>query len=123
MLMLKKKHLFLAVIFFAVVGIIIFAISKPSLMAENIDRGKTLYNSYCIHCHGISGGGDGPAAGEINPKPRNFQDPAEMNSLTTEIMERAIVEGIRGTAMQGWSTILNPEEVKDIIEYIESFKK
>lgn len=121
--MLKKRRWLLAVVFFTVVLIIILAISKPSLMAENIDRGKAIYNAYCIHCHGLSGGGDGPAAGELTPKPRDFQDPVEISSITPEGMERAIVEGRPGTAMKGWSTIFKPEEVEDIIRYIKSFLK
>jgi mono/diheme cytochrome c family protein len=28
--------------------------------AENLARGETVYRNYCMVCHGVSGGGDGP---------------------------------------------------------------
>ncbi len=118
--MFKKKSLLL--VFIGVITVIL-STSAQSLGAEDIERGKTLYDSYCIHCHGLSGAGDGPAANELNPKPRNFQNPDEMRLVTPEVMERAIVEGKKGTAMHRWSTILKPDDVKDIIEYIKSLMK
>ena len=121
--MLKKKQWVLTTILFTFIFIFLLALSTPSHATETIDRGKIMFDTYCIHCHGASGGGDGPAAEELNPKPRNFQDSDEMRSVTPEKMERAIVEGRPGTAMQGWSTILKPEEVKDLIEYIKSLMK
>ncbi len=121
--MLRKRSLLLAMIFVIFVFTVTLALSKSFLYAENMDKGKALYTAYCIHCHGTSGGGDGPAAGELNPKPKNFQDPNEMSQVTPEMMEKTIVEGVEGTSMRGWSTILKPEEVKDIIEYIKSFMK
>lgn len=121
--MIKNKRLLLVVIFLIVAFTVTLALYRPLLHAEGIERGKALYNAYCIHCHGLSGGGDGPAAGGLNPKPTNFRDTNIMSSITPEMMEKTIVEGVEGTSMRGWSTILKPEEVKDIIEYIKSFMK
>lgn len=36
------------------------------------DRGKVLYDNYCLSCHGEKGTGDGPAAVFLDPKPRDF---------------------------------------------------
>ncbi len=32
-----------------------------------------LYRRHCAHCHGISGGGDGPTASILNPYPRDYR--------------------------------------------------
>jgi caa(3)-type oxidase subunit IV len=40
--------------------------------SELIAHGKTLYGQNCTSCHGAEGKGDGIAAGNLNPKPRNF---------------------------------------------------
>jgi mono/diheme cytochrome c family protein len=39
---------------------------------EPLAQGARLYGSYCAQCHGDKGGGDGPAAKFLQPKPRNF---------------------------------------------------
>jgi caa(3)-type oxidase subunit IV len=43
-------------------------VSKPELVA----LGKEQFNNQCASCHGEAGLGNGPAAGSLNPKPRNF---------------------------------------------------
>lgn len=35
-------------------------------------KGKQLYSKLCWTCHGNDGKGDGPAASNLNPKPKNF---------------------------------------------------
>jgi high-affinity iron transporter len=121
--MLKNRSRLFVVILFIFVFTITLVLSTSFLYAEHIERSKALYNSYCIHCHGTSGGGDGPAARELNPKPKNFQDSTEMSQVTQKMMEKAIVEGVPGTAMRAWGTILKPQEVKEISEYIKTFIK
>ena len=32
-----------------------------------------LYRQQCLHCHGVSGGGDGPTAEFLNPLPRDYR--------------------------------------------------
>ena len=37
--------------------------------------GEVLYQRYgCAVCHGMEGRGDGPVAGSMDPKPRDFRD-------------------------------------------------
>ena len=40
--------------------------------AELLAHGEKVYAGQCVACHGPQGAGDGPAAGSLNPKPRNF---------------------------------------------------
>jgi mono/diheme cytochrome c family protein len=46
--------------------------ANPKLLA----RGEVLFKQNCTSCHGDAGRGDGPAAATLNPKPRNFTQPA-----------------------------------------------
>lgn len=46
---------------------------------EVLARGKTLFNTYCISCHGRSGRGDGAPGITFKVKPANFHDKATMN--------------------------------------------
>jgi mono/diheme cytochrome c family protein len=47
----------------------------------------------CSVCHGPRGEGDGPGSIGLEPKPRNFHDPAWQASVTDEHLRRVIVEG------------------------------
>src|SRR3989442_13614601 len=41
--------------------------------SESINRGRFLYETYCLVCHGVAGGGGGPA-----PAPRGQTPPAPL---------------------------------------------
>jgi mono/diheme cytochrome c family protein len=50
----------------------------------------------CTMCHGASGAGDGPAAANLSPKPRNLQDPAWQASVDDAYIEKIIKLGGMG---------------------------
>src|SRR5262245_2338944 len=35
--------------------------------------GRNLYMQHCIHCHGVTGDGNGPTAKFLNPRPRDYR--------------------------------------------------
>src|SRR5262245_8017468 len=49
---------------------------QPAVPSEEpqLALGQRLYGNYCAQCHGDQGGGDGPAARFLYPKPRNFRE-------------------------------------------------
>src|SRR5579871_3796418 len=38
-----------------------------------LQEGRNLYMRHCLHCHGVSGDGDGPTAQYLNPRPRDYR--------------------------------------------------
>jgi mono/diheme cytochrome c family protein len=56
-----------------------------------------IYTARCALCHGAGGKGDGAAAAALNPKPRDYSDPAWQTSVTDADIEKIIVGG--GTAV------------------------
>jgi mono/diheme cytochrome c family protein len=52
-----------------------------------------IFTTRCALCHGASGKGDGAAAAGLNPKPRDYSDPAWQASVTDEQIEKIILEG------------------------------
>src|SRR5262245_65135923 len=44
----------------------------PEPSADMIEAGKRVYFTKCVWCHGVDGGGDGPGADRLWPRPRNF---------------------------------------------------
>jgi high-affinity iron transporter len=62
-------------------------------------RGAEIFAQACAVCHGATGGGDGPAAARLNPRPRSFRDPAVMAELSPARAFNALTDGVKGTGM------------------------
>jgi mono/diheme cytochrome c family protein len=54
---------------------------------------ELVFSTRCATCHGPRGAGDGPGAAALEPKPRNFQDPAWQASVADDHLRRIIVGG------------------------------
>lgn len=85
-------------------------------------HGKEIYEVRCSPCHGTTGGGDGPAAAAIVPKPRNFRDPAFWNGRTTQQLRLTVKQGRPGTLMAPFDGVLSAAEIDDVVGYVESFR-
>lgn len=99
-----------------------------SLHAADPDVGKRLYGRYCSSCHGLTGNGLGPAAGNMIPRPRDLRL-GVMKYQTTERgcapsdqdLLRVISEGLRASAMPRFDDLLSPAERLAVVEYVKSF--
>ena len=61
--------------------------ATPEAEARQIFAGR------CAVCHGATGGGDGAGAAALNPRPRNFHDPAWQAGVTDAQIENIIRVG------------------------------
>ncbi|HEY3495923.1 MAG TPA: c-type cytochrome, partial [Polyangiaceae bacterium] len=60
--------------------------AEPAATAASSARydAKVMFKARCVVCHGEKGHGDGPGAAALNPKPRDYTDPAWQGSVTDE---------------------------------------
>jgi mono/diheme cytochrome c family protein len=79
---------------------------------------------HCMHCHGVSGDGNGPTARYLNPLPRDYRNAVFKftSTLPTERIrhedfERIIRHGIPGTYMPSFM-LLEDDELSALIEYV-----
>lgn len=84
-----------------------------------------LYRRHCVHCHGISGDGQGPTASVLNPYPRDyrpgvfkFKGTYTAAEPTDADLTRTLHDGIPGTAMPSFA-LLPPDEVAALVEYVK----
>jgi mono/diheme cytochrome c family protein len=54
---------------------------------------RQVFDGRCSVCHGAQGVGDGPGAAALNPRPRNFHDPAWQAGVTDAQIENIIRVG------------------------------
>ena len=69
-----------------------------------------------------SGTGDGPAAAALEPKPRNFRDPAFWRGRSRTSLKMTVEQGRPGTMMSPFKGVLSDAEIDGVVRYVESFR-
>jgi mono/diheme cytochrome c family protein len=101
--------------------VLLGALGGPALAADApqaVARGKDIYAIRCSPCHGEGGAGDGPAAAAINPKPRNFHDPAFWRGRTPEQVKLVVKGGRPGTLMAPFEGVLSEDDIDGVVAYL-----
>ncbi len=90
---------------------------------EALARGKALYEGKgtCVNCHGPNGRGDGVAAANLDPSPRNFRHHGFWRHRTEGEVFWVIKNGSPGTGMLPFGGLLTDEEMWTVIRYERSF--
>ena len=89
---------------------------------------QLMFSAVCASCHGTEGKGNGPAAAVLNPKPRDYTDPAWQASITDDQIKETIVKGGQGVGksptMPGQPNLKSQPEVLDgLVQIIRTFGK
>jgi mono/diheme cytochrome c family protein len=97
------------------------------LGAQDVERGKAVYEKWCQECHGETGAADGPSANYMLPRPRDFtralyqvRTTASGELPTDADILRAIDEGLPGTTMPGWKTRLSSQDRQALVAFIKT---
>lgn len=103
---------------------LLFCGATGSIVAApvSLENGKEIYQENCAPCHGASGGGDGPAAAVLKPKPRNFREGKFQYGDSAAQLKKTIKTGVKGTGMPAWGPTLKDREIDAVIEYVKSLK-
>ncbi|MGC9195304.1 MAG: c-type cytochrome [Syntrophobacteraceae bacterium] len=85
--------------------------------AADAAKGKAIYTSKCILCHGAQGKGNGPAGMAFSPKPANFTSKAFWQ---TPKIEDTLADSIKnGKGQMPSFPALSASDIQDVIQYIE----
>ena len=126
---MKNRNIaFLMLIIGIVVGSLPAVVTDAQDAPEASERGKEVYEESCAHCHGTEGRGDGSAAENLLPRPRDFTRglykirSTEAGELPTDQdLYDIITEGMPGSSMPGWETSLNADDRWELVAYIKTF--
>ena len=80
-------------------------------------RGRSIFRSACVGCHGNSGNGKGLLAHLINATMMDYTESAEMDKFTDQDLVEIISEG-KGRYMPAWKEILTASEIIDVASYV-----
>lgn len=83
-----------------------------------------IYRAHCVVCHGLEGGGAGPAAALQNPYPRDFRagifkfksSPRGEKPLRADLTD-LLVRGAPGTSMPSFAR-LPEEDIEAVVDYV-----
>lgn len=78
-------------------------------------KADVLYHEYCSVCHGDRGDGNSKAMKSLNPPPRDL---TKIANLPRDYLLNVITHGKPGTAMVGYKTRLNDEQLNALANYV-----
>lgn len=84
-------------------------------------QGRQLYENHCAMCHGINGNGQGPAANQLMPQPRDFRNPRWIHAQSDDYLAQVITSGKKGSAMPPFGALLSERQIGSLVKYIRSF--
>lgn len=103
---------------------VLTADADVSVIGDGLQFGRDLYLRHCMHCHGVSGDGDGPTAKYFAVRPRDYRKGTFKFTSTKptirpsrDDIKRIIKLGVPGTYMPSFM-LLPDDEVIAIGEYV-----
>ena len=123
---MRTRNIALLMLIFGMLCILTFAYAQNA--PEASEKGKEVYEQSCAHCHGTEGRGDGSAAENLLPKPRDFTRglykirSTEAGEVPTDQdLFDIITVGMTGSSMPGWKTSLSANDRWEVVAYIKTF--
>lgn len=80
--------------------------------------GETLFQENCAFCHAPDGTGKNWIGSFLEPHPRNLTDSNNMREMTAERLRGVIRNGLPGTTMPAWKSVLSAAQIDAIVVYI-----
>ncbi|TVQ90273.1 MAG: cytochrome c [Deltaproteobacteria bacterium] len=82
---------------------------------DPVARGKEVYNTYCVACHGADGKGN-------NGQAASFPDDPARLAKSDAALVKSIREGVSGDVgiMPPWGSVVNEQDAKAAVAYIRS---
>jgi len=81
-------------------------------------RGENLYQHNCAFCHAADGTARNWIGSFMEPHPRDLTSPTAMSGMTKARLERVILEGLPGTSMPAWKSVLPENDVEAVVAYV-----
>lgn len=81
-------------------------------------QGERLFQGNCAFCHGADGTGRNWIGTFMEPHARDLNNPEFMRTMSRARLRRTIEEGLPGTSMPAWRSVLEPHQIEAIIAYV-----
>lgn len=92
-------------------------IEKATSSSADSSKGKRVFATYCVNCHGQSGKGDGPIGKSLVPPAANL---TLLSKKSDKEILQTIQKGRPGTAMPSWKNDLSSQEIHNVLAFIRT---
>lgn len=81
-------------------------------------RGETIFQQNCAFCHAADGTARNWIGSFLEPHPRDLTSQAFMATMTRERLSAVIRDGLPGTSMPAWKSVLADDDIPALVAYI-----
>lgn len=94
---------------------------KPTVkgLTQQEQLGERLFQSNCAFCHAADGTGHNWIGSFLQPHPRDLVNSEAMQKMTRSRLKQVILDGLPGTTMPAWKSVLTIAQIEAIIAYID----
>ncbi|MEX0830933.1 MAG: cytochrome c [Nitrospirales bacterium] len=108
------------------VGMVCVMLSGGVVLANvatgDAEKGKEVFRTHCLNCHGSQGRGDGPVADQLTPRPANLTSEKVQQKSDNDLLI-IVREGKQGTSMPAWKGELSDQKMLDVLAYLRGLVK
>ena len=87
-------------------------------LTESEQRGEKLFQQNCAFCHAADGTARNWIGSFMEPHPRDLTKSPVMDTMTRTRLRTVIRDGLPGTSMPAWKSVLSEQQVEDVISYV-----
>ena len=106
------------------------AVALPAALAQNVPvsvsasagDGATVYQRYCVTCHGINGDGAGAAARLFKPPPADLTRSTKTDDYKALIIRIGGEPVGRSPGMPPWGQELSDAQIRDVVAYLRKVR-
>jgi mono/diheme cytochrome c family protein len=97
-----------------------WATQFTSAATGDVAKGKIVYDTNCLPCHGERGKGDGPVGAALRPPPTSL-----VSAKTRAKSDGDLLTIIRDgrAVMPGWKNRLKDQDIQNVLAYIRSLSE
>jgi mono/diheme cytochrome c family protein len=92
-------------------------VQLASAASGDLTKGKLIYETNCLMCHGASGKGDGPISAGLKPSAADLTGPKAKAKSDKDLL--TVIQDGRGV-MPAWKFQLKEQDVQNVLAYIRS---
>jgi len=87
-------------------------------LSDTERRGEKIFQQNCAFCHAADGTARNWIGSFMEPHPRDLTNSKAMSGMTGSRLRTVIREGLPGTSMPAWKSVLSDQQVQDVIAYV-----